>query len=612
MSHCKPALRTYITLVILTTVLLLSSTAFPGAGSMVGGSQSDEVFPSPNMDFSRPISFSEGAEPVKTGKAPKRGACTSLAPGNPAVIVAGSSAGAGPAVAKAAAKTNKSLTNRRCSALTGTSTEPSNAKATSLATIHTTVGDGPPKLPSPPVDPQPTSSGAADTGDPGLVSSSGEGISDWQVANRKGKGKKPIKQAQRPSNVPTVSTAPASQDKRRVRLTRKERRQERRRGGKAPQPKQFTTTKPASSMPRFSAGSGPQSVAGTSRSPSDQSPAQAATTTQPLAGKAQAVAKRALNETISPRGERKRPRLDKSRREASRSYAQAAGDSLSVAVTCDRTGTISQEVADQVLAAITSRIISEACSAKKGTPGPMFDGKPRYAGGVLKLWCNNDHTLTWLKETVSGLTLSASAPLVVRSQSEILKRVRCGIAIPDDQGLFGDSQNIGRALSYQNPWVDVSRWLLLHADKQNACWFLILGIPEDQIQTLMDADRRLCLGPGRVYVKFQGLNGRFVDVPRGWDRVTGQLQCAGGNPPTTSDLAAPVADTAVTVEPAATADTVDAAPPSGGEPDDISLSPASDLGELGFDEGDLFAGLRLGGDEEGVDVKDGDPSAADP
>ncbi|KAJ8708925.1 hypothetical protein PYW07_013529 [Mythimna separata] len=157
-------------------------------------------------------------------------------------------------------------------------------EATSLATTHTTVGDGPPKLPSPPVDPQPTSSGAADTGDPGLVSSSGEGISDWQVANRKGKGKKPIKQAQRPCNVPTVSTAPASQDKRRVRLTRKERRQERRRGGKAPQPKQVTTTKPASGMPRFSARSGPQSVAGTSRLPSDQSPAQAATTTQPLAG----------------------------------------------------------------------------------------------------------------------------------------------------------------------------------------------------------------------------------------------------------------------------------------------------------------------------------------
>ncbi|KAJ8704029.1 hypothetical protein PYW07_013323 [Mythimna separata] len=259
----------------------------------------------------------------------------------------------------------------------------------------------------------------------------------------------------------------------------------------------------------------------------------------------------------------------------------------SVQVTCDRTGTISQEVADQVLAAITSRIISEACSAKKSSPGPMFDGKPRYAGGVLKLWCSNDHTLAWLKETISGPTLSAS-------------------------GLFEDSRNIGRALSYQNPWVDVSRWVLLHADKQDACWFLILGIPEDQIQTLMSADRRLCLGAGRVYVKFQALNGRFVDVPRGWDRVTGQLQRAGENPPTTSDLAAPVADTAVTVEPAATAVIVDAAPPSGGEPDDISLSPASDLGEPGFDEGDLFAGLRLWGDEEGVDIKDGDPSAADP
>ncbi|KAJ8733726.1 hypothetical protein PYW07_014278 [Mythimna separata] len=92
---------------------------------------------------------------------------------------------------------------------------------------------------------------------------------------------------------------------------------------------------------------------------------------------------------------------------------------------------------------------------KKGTPGPMFDGKPRYAEGVLKLWCSNVHTLAWLKEIISGLTLSASTPLVFRRQSEIQRRVRCGIAIPDDQGRFKDSRNIGRALSYQNPWIDV-------------------------------------------------------------------------------------------------------------------------------------------------------------
>ncbi|KAJ8706858.1 hypothetical protein PYW07_012936 [Mythimna separata] len=569
------------------------------------------------MDFSRP-SFSKGVEPVTTGKAPKRGACTSLAPRDPVTNVAGSSAGAGLVVAKTTAKTNsKSLKIRRSTALQGTSTDPSHAKATTPVTINPTVGDCPPKLPPPPVDPQPTTSRAAVSGDSEMVSSSEDVISSWQVQKRKGKGKKPTPQAQRPCFDPSGSTAPSSQGKRRARPTRKERRQERRRGGKfkAPQPKQAAGTKSAVGMPRFSAGKRSQTVAGTSRSPSDQpsasiaGPATTATTTQPLAGDAQVAAKRALNETMSPRGERKRPRLDQSRREASRSYAQAASDSLSVAVTCDRTGTIGQEVADQVLGAITTRIITESCSMKKGTPGPMFDGKPRYVGGVLKLWCSNDHTLAWLKEIVSELSLSASAPLVVRRQSEIQKRVRCGIAIPDDLGLFKDSQNIGRALSYQNPWVDVSRWVQLHADKQDKCWFFILGIPEDQIPTLMGADRRLCLGAGRVYVKFQGPNGRFVDVPRGWDQATGQLQHAGGNPPIISNPAAPVADTAVTVEPAATAVVADAAPPAGEEPDDITLSPASNLEDGVFDEGDLFAGLRLWGDEEGEAIKDDDPSA---
>lgn len=572
---------------------------------------------------SRPTKKTTGVEPAKAGKAPKRGVSgTSLAPGSPAANTAGSSAGAGLAVATTAAKTKKSLSEQRISALQGTSTDPSNIRA-KTATANTTAGSSASLHPSPPlVAPQATFHEAPAPGQTGAVSCTEDIFaSAWKAPTRKGKGKgrKTTPQTQCSCSHPSGPTAPTSQGKRRERPTRKERRHERRRGGKgkAPQSKQVAATSSVNPTKpgklSFSGGKRSQAEAGTSRSKLGQSPttsagvpAKEATKTQQPNGNDQAVAKRALNETLSPRGEHKRPRLDQSQRVPSRSYAQAASATLNVAITCDRRGSISQGVSDQVIAAIQERIISEASSPTQDTPGPAFIAKPHFADGVLKLWCGDDHTLAWLKKTVSSLALPASTSLVVRSQSEIQKRVRCGIAIPDDRGVYKDSTVIGRALCYQNPKVEVKRWVVLHAEKQRTCWFVVLGIPEDQIPTLMSCGRRLSIGLGAVYVKFQGPNGRFVDVPQGWDPTTRQLLDAGETIPPPNNPEATTADPAEAAVSAAPAAAVTAVPSSEGELDDVMLSPASNREGDGFDEGDLFAGLRLEGDEEDL-ASDGVP-----
>lgn len=525
---------------------------------------------------------------------------------------AGTSAGPGPAVAQTAAKTKMSQHTQRTSALHGTSTDPSKTQA-KTAKINTTAGPRHPTHPPHPVTPPVAFQQAAVTGQTGTVTGAKDVYArSWQVQTRKGKGKR-TQQALCPCKDPSGPPAPAQQGNQSRRLTKKERRQERRREGKATSRKQANA---ASGKINFSAGERSQAEAGTSRpmpiqphtSTAGRSAAYAGLKQQP-GGKDQAMAKRALNETLSPRGEHKRPRLDQSCRVAQRSYAQAANASLNVAITCERTGIIGKDVSDKVLAAIQKRIVVEACSPTPDSPGPAFNSKPQFTGGVLKLWCNNDHTLGWLKKTISDWSLSTNTTLVVRSQTEIQKRVRAGIVIPDEHGVYEDTTNIGRALGYQNPWVDVKRWILVRSDKQNAAWFVVLGVPEDQIPTLMAAERRLAIGVGSVYMKFQGQNGRFVDTPRGWDPATKTI-CDTQTEETAPPPNIPVATAArpAVAESAAPDAIVDAVPSPGVELDDIILSPSSNPGGDGFDEGDLLAGLRLVGDEEGS--IDGDPFIA--
>ncbi|KAJ8703761.1 hypothetical protein PYW07_013055 [Mythimna separata] len=266
------------------------------------------------------------------------------------------------------------------------------------------------------------------------------------------------------------------------------------------------------------------------------------------------------NELVVARGEHTLI-PDESKQVASTNNAQAA---LNVAITCQHTGIISKAVAVQILADIQRKIIREACATMQESPGPNFNGRPQYTEGVLKLWCDNDHTLTWLKKTVSEVTLKTATSLVVCSQSEIPKRVRCGIAIPDAHGVFEDIRDIGRVLGYQNPCIDPKRWILKHAEKQGTRWLLILDIPEDEISTLMRVERRLYIGAGSVYLKFQGENGRFVDVPQGWDQVGNHVQEAAEIRPSSSLQEVPVVGPAVKAESTATG--VDEGDPFAGKP----------------------------------------------
>ncbi|XP_047037706.1 uncharacterized protein LOC124645366 [Helicoverpa zea] len=426
--------------------------------------------------------------------------------------------------------------------------------------------------------------------------------SAWQVQKRKGKGKQ-TPQPQRPNqNQHGVSS-------KKRKINPRQRRRARMNANAAPDTPALPAA-PTSGQPCFCAGGRTQAQAGESRpGPSGRPPGAGAgrpvkegdETISP-AGEVQTAAKRALNETLSPRGKRKRQCLDPSKRATPRvSYAQATKESLCIAVTCGHTGILTKDVADTILTGIQKTILKEAWSPNNKQPGPAFNGKPVYTEGVLKLWCSNDHTLTWLQKTIADLALSTGHQLIIKSQSEITRRIRCGILIPNEQGAITDSRDIGRILAYQNPQIAVDRWVLQRQEKQQGASFVVVGIPEEQIATLMKSGRRLAFGLGAVYVKFQGHNGKFADTPPGWDPATFTIQKQPGTSTTTSEGAGPTEGPAVPVP---------ATVPSQDDDPEEALLTGSDLEGDEVESGDLLAGLQLGGDEEGA-ICDGVPFFVD-
>lgn len=319
-------------------------------------------------------------------------------------------------------------------------------------------------------------------------------------------------------------------------------------------------------------------------------------------GRDRVAAKRSLNETVSPQVERKRPCLAGPQRVAGRSYAQATSAHLCVAVTCARTGRISRETAEKVVVAIHKAVLAEAWASdinQQEGERLSFNGKPLVAGGVIKLWCVNEHSRAWLERTVPGLETPDGISLVVKSQAEVPKLVKCGILIPDDYGSWDNARDIGRMLHYQNPWAGIREWSLYNAIKQAAAWFLLVGVPEDRIPALLQAGRRLNHGLGTVYVSFRRASGRYTSA------FPGQGQGASQETDATRDgVREAVADPSAT---ATKAGEEDAPTPGvggklrdatldGGPDDDMSLTSDPEEG-VPLPEDLLLAELKLGADE---------------
>ncbi|XP_063547685.1 uncharacterized protein LOC134755137 [Cydia strobilella] len=240
------------------------------------------------------------------------------------------------------------------------------------------------------------------------------------------------------------------------------------------------------------------------------------TAEQNQAKKPEGKAKRArLDETISPRGDYKKRRTDAMGNEIQpSSYAAAAATDLTVAITNDRTGRLTQQDAETVQRKIGDAIFQAAIETDLDTvaEAPAFSGRPSFVDGYLKLWCQDAKTKEWLMKWLESATLENGDRLVGKREDEMVRNTRCGILIP---ALEENLTKVGRVLNFQNPWAMVRKWTLNQAIplKKRSCTLLLVGIPEDVVPTVMEKGRRLNYLCGTVYIRFQHGGGRFRDSP---------------------------------------------------------------------------------------------------
>lgn len=149
-----------------------------------------------------------------------------------------------------------------------------------------------------------------------------------------------------------------------------------------------------------------------------------------------------------------------------------------------------------------------------------FRGKAHYGEGALKLWCESNVALEWLRRAVETIASPiAGTKLVVRPQSEIQRRILCGLLIPN---LTRDINDIRHILTIQNKTtVNVRSWTLVKAEKQaekeTPGIYLLLRIPEPDVEKLRQQDRRLNWMFGNIYIRIledeRGASSNSADDP---------------------------------------------------------------------------------------------------
>lgn len=256
-------------------------------------------------------------------------------------------------------------------------------------------------------------------------------------------------------------------------------------------PTPASATGPAGVAPR----NRPHAVASTPRPVTVPGPSRAPRAAPVKRGRADA--------TLSPVEANKRPCTNRGE-DRSRSYAEAAQSHLHVAIATSPPTNITHEQASKLVLALERVSADALLASRRAGPGNLalrFLGKPILSEGVLKVWCGNDVTLAWLRDTVASMPAVIGRELTVIKQSDIAKTVKAGMLLPTTT--VTELGEVFDILIEQNPEYNIGRWKLHRYELQEGKGlFLILGIPEEELPGLLAGQRRVSYLLGSVYVRF--------------------------------------------------------------------------------------------------------------
>ncbi|XP_023934030.2 uncharacterized protein LOC112043017 [Bicyclus anynana] len=227
-----------------------------------------------------------------------------------------------------------------------------------------------------------------------------------------------------------------------------------------------------------------------------------------------------LDDTISPRGLHKRQKTER-RTRAGATYASVAQPHLSVAIALQPKSDLTNQEAVGIQSQISKEIIGTCLQDPiPGLPlthAPVFTGKAILSEGVLKLWCKDEPSLQWLHAVVPRLkSPRENHTVVVQRQCDIPSRIKTALYVPDYDGDIG---TLHRVLSRQNPAYDVKSWSLYNYKRTNSRppgVFLVMGIPQEQIEKILSHERRMAYMTGSIYLRFFR-NEELSEIPPGWD-----------------------------------------------------------------------------------------------
>lgn len=170
---------------------------------------------------------------------------------------------------------------------------------------------------------------------------------------------------------------------------------------------------------------------------------------------------------------------------------------LRVAITTDPPTFLVHSHAEMLKNIITEKILLAAHQCKFV---PSFRGRPTLSKGTLKMWCDDENALQWLRITLAELTAPQNGRYIVVPVDDLDVIVRAGILLPGQT--VRDVRLALKMLSQQNSWDKILNWTVLRARVQRSGMFLTLGIPLSDIPKLMSLEKRLFYLMGNVYVRF--------------------------------------------------------------------------------------------------------------
>ncbi|XP_028162428.1 uncharacterized protein LOC114354315 [Ostrinia furnacalis] len=142
---------------------------------------------------------------------------------------------------------------------------------------------------------------------------------------------------------------------------------------------------------------------------------------------------------------------------------------------------------------------------------PKFKGKPLHIRGSIRLWCENEETVTWLERTVGQMRETWPGPtLKVVRECDMPNLIRCSLVIPHKVTTL---DNIRNMLAKQNQWAECHSWKHYHTRIFRNQTDIMFGIPEPIVRKILEKERRLSYMFGSVYIKFFNSDNTLSDYP---------------------------------------------------------------------------------------------------